>query len=84
MIEIVRQCITSEFESNEYESNYSDDGDISLSSNSVLLNESCSDVVTNKTRSDGSETETASTTSSSLSLLDVLKAPIASDLSRKR
>ena len=38
-----------------------------------------------KTRSaDGSGTETASVTSSSRSLLDVLKAPTASDLSRKR
>jgi len=38
----------------------------------------------NETRSVVSETETASATSCSLSLLDVLKAPAASYLSRKR
>jgi len=55
---VVRQCITSS-KSDEYKSNYSDDGDISLSGSSFLLNESCNKGLTNKTRSFGSETETA-------------------------
>ena len=80
----MRQCVTSS-ESDSDESNYSADGDISFSSNSVLLNESHDDDLTIKTRSaNSSGIKTASVTSSSRSLLDVLKAPTASDLSTKR
>ena len=80
----MRQCVTSS-ESDSDESNYSADSNISFLSSSVLLNESRDDSLMIETRSaDGSGTETASVTSSSRCLLDVLMAPTASDLSRKR
>ena len=65
--DIVRQCITSsDCESNDDGSTYS--ADISLSSSSILPNESHGDGLTTETRSaQGSGTET----SSSVSLLDV-------------
>ena len=90
---IVRQCVisSSESENNNGESDYSaDEADISLSNSSAFFNDShndhglMSETRSETARSGGSGTETASATSSSVTLLDILKAPTASDLSRKR
>ena len=86
MDEIVRRCLSSESDDDDEELSYTDEEDVlyvSTTTSSSLHSEfRDADESTSGTTRSG--TETASATDSTISLLDVLKAPTASDLSRKR
>ena len=70
--------------SDDEESNYADEEDVLLSTSSCVHTESRDDDESTWSTRSLSDTETASATSSTVSLLDVLKASTVSDLSRKR